>query len=118
MQCIDKRGQRIYSRRTGKGDEGTRPYRLIWAVMALVLFSWPVSRALAGVTATISGTVKDPSGAVVVGAAVEVKSIATGLVETRVTNADGFYIFADLAPGKFQKRIFGRRRWRTESRCT
>jgi hypothetical protein len=105
MQCIHKRAQRAYSRRTDEGDQSGQPYRLIWAAAALVLLFWAVSPALAGVTATISGTVKDPSGAVVVGATVEVKSIATGLEETRVTNADGFYIFADLAPGKYDLAV-------------
>jgi len=40
---------------------------------------------------TILGTVTDPSGAVVSGAKVTVKNIATGLERTTETSADGSY---------------------------
>ena len=45
------------------------------------------------------------SGAVVAGATVQVKSIETGIVETRQTNADGFYAFVNLQPGHYDIEV-------------
>jgi hypothetical protein len=78
----------------------------LWiGVAALAILVWPIGNVLANVNATISGTVTDPSGAVVVGATVEAKAIDTGLVQTRVTNGDGFYVFSDLPPGKYNIEV-------------
>jgi hypothetical protein len=51
--------------------------------------------------ATISGTVQDPSGAVVVGAQVSVTNGSTGVVKTAVTSGAGFYLIQDLIPGSY-----------------
>ncbi|HWQ52952.1 MAG TPA: TonB-dependent receptor [Bryobacteraceae bacterium] len=52
-------------------------------------------------TASISGTVLDPNGAVVPNAKVEAKEIATGRVyQTNATEA-GLYVFPSLAPGGY-----------------
>ncbi len=52
-------------------------------------------------TAGLQGTVKDPSGAVVPGAAVEVS--ANSLVGTKTVSSDasGYYRFANLPPDKY-----------------
>ena len=55
----------------------------------------------AGVTASISGTVTDPSGAVVAGATVIATNIDTGVATTQTTNASGFYSFQSLALGNY-----------------
>jgi hypothetical protein len=55
----------------------------------------------AGVTASISGTVTDPSGAVVAGATVTATNIDTGVATTQTTNASGFYSFQSLALGNY-----------------
>jgi type 1 fimbria pilin len=47
-------------------------------------------------TATIRGTVTDPSHAVVPGASVTVTNELTGFTRTATTNAAGLYSFADL----------------------
>src|SRR5205814_8770464 len=49
----------------------------------------------AKVVAGVSGIITDASGAVVADAAIQMKAIDTGLVETRQTNTDGFYAFVD-----------------------
>jgi len=59
----------------------------------------------ASVVAGISGTVTDPSGAVVSGATIEVKSLDTGIAETQQTNAGGFYSFVNLQPGHYDVEI-------------
>ena len=52
-------------------------------------------------TATISGTVTDPSGAVVVHAHVTVHSLATGADRTIDTDSAGLYVFPSLQPGDY-----------------
>lgn len=68
-------------------------------IVALVLC--PTGRLIAGVTASISGTVTDPSGAVVAGATVSATNVDTGVVTSRTTNAQGFYSFQSLVPGTY-----------------
>jgi hypothetical protein len=69
-------------------------------LIAIVLFA--AGRAIAGVSASISGTVTDPSGAVVAGAMVTATNVDTGVVATQSTNAQGFYSFQALAVGKYK----------------
>ncbi|MFZ0941725.1 MAG: TonB-dependent receptor, partial [Candidatus Sulfotelmatobacter sp.] len=67
--------------------------------VALVLL--PCGRLIAGVTASISGTVTDPSGAVVAGATVTATNVDTGVAATQSTNAQGFYSFQSLPVGRY-----------------
>ena len=55
----------------------------------------------AGVTASISGTVTDASGAAVQGAKVTATQVDTGVTSTLETNGQGFYSFQSLALGKY-----------------
>jgi len=55
----------------------------------------------AGVTASISGTVKDPSGASIAGATVTATNTETGISQTQTTNGQGFYSFQSLPLGKY-----------------
>jgi hypothetical protein len=68
-------------------------------VFALALFT--SGRLLAGVTASISGTVTDPSGAVVAGASVTATNVETGIATSLTTNAQGFYSFQSLPLGNY-----------------
>src|SRR6266403_1479377 len=54
------------------------------------------------VTASITGTVSDPSGAAVVGATVTAKSVERGLAYTAVTNDSGIYRIAQLPVGSYE----------------
>src|ERR1700730_3542583 len=58
-------------------------------------------RLNAGVTASISGTVTDPSGGAVVGATVTATNVDTGITATQSTNGQGYYSFQSLALGKY-----------------
>ncbi|MBZ5495536.1 MAG: TonB-dependent receptor [Acidobacteriia bacterium] len=56
-------------------------------------------------TGRIVGTVKDQSGAVVPGAAVTIKNIATSAVRTTVTAGDGTYVATNLLPGTYSVTV-------------
>ena len=59
----------------------------------------------ASATASISGSVTDPSGAAVVGATVTVTNQDTGIVLTQQSNGQGFYSFQNLPVGKYTVAI-------------
>lgn len=54
-----------------------------------------------GVRGTISGTVTDPNGAVVVGALVQIENVATGKSSTVPTSDDGGFTFLEVDPGSY-----------------
>jgi hypothetical protein len=56
-------------------------------------------------TAQISGAVKDPSGAIVVGATVTLKNSDTGIVHDIVTNKDGSYLFTLVPIGTYEMSV-------------
>jgi Carboxypeptidase regulatory-like domain/TonB dependent receptor len=58
-------------------------------------------QVFAGVTASISGTVKDPSGAAIAGATVTATNTGTGIAQTQTTNGQGYFSFQSLPLGKY-----------------
>ena len=58
-------------------------------------------------TGSISGAVKDASGAVIAGATVKSKSIATGAERTVTTGTIGQYLIQNLNPGTYQVTVTG-----------
>ena len=52
--------------------------------------------------ASISGTIKDPSGAVIVGVDVTAKNIETNVETAAVSNNDGIYLLPNLPPGTYE----------------
>lgn len=56
-------------------------------------------------TGTITGTVTDPSGAVVSGAKVTAKSVGTGAVRSATTNSAGAYTMAGLPPAQYEVTV-------------
>jgi len=69
-------------------------------VLVLALAVLFCGRLNAGVTASISGTVTDASGAAVVGATVTATNVDTGVAFTQNTNGQGYYSFPVAAAGK------------------
>jgi hypothetical protein len=76
----------------------TSVFRFLAFLMAGFLAA---SFVYAGVTASISGTVTDSSGAAVAGATVTATNVATGVGVTQQTNGDGFYSFQSLPLGTY-----------------
>lgn len=70
---------------------------LVWAV--LLLFA--PHHALAQENATLTGTVVDPTGAVVPNVAITLTNTATSQFRTAVSNSSGIYLFSDLGIGTF-----------------
>jgi hypothetical protein len=66
-----------------------------------------VSPALAqtGSTGALAGTITDPSGAVIVGAAVTATSIGTGAERSTTTDANGAYKLSLLSPGNYRVKF-------------
>ena len=67
----------------------------------LVLSLFAISALAQETTAGLQGTVKDPSGAVVSGATIEVAGPALIGKKTATTDAGGYYRFANLPPGTY-----------------
>jgi hypothetical protein len=59
----------------------------------------------AATTGSISGTVKDPSGAVILGATVTATNIATNIQAKAVTDDKGFYAFPSLQVGRYNVKV-------------
>lgn len=73
------------------------------AVLAcLMLLSFPASLTAQIDTGGITGTVLDPSGAAVAGAAITLTNVATDVSATTKSTSTGTYSFNDLIPGTYK----------------
>ncbi len=77
---------------------------LFGAVCLLLAFSTG-SFAQTAETGALTGTVTDPSGAVIGGAAVTITSTDTGQTRTTTTDANGSYKFSLLTPGTYSVKF-------------
>ena len=73
--------------------------------LAAVLLLFPCIGLGQRTTSTLSGTVADPSGGNVPGATVSATQVSTGSVARAETNAGGFYILTNLAPGTYTLKV-------------
>src|SRR5256714_5768820 len=69
-------------------------------LLVLSLISGAAALAQTG-TSRITGTVRDANGAVIPGATVTVKNVATGLTQTQTTTDAGLYAFPSLSVGVY-----------------
>ncbi len=56
-------------------------------------------------TATVSGAVKDPNGALVSGAQITVTQKATGISREATSNGNGFFVITNLAAGIYEMKV-------------
>src|SRR3984885_3310150 len=74
-------------------------------LMLIFILSLGAETAHASVTATISGVVHDPSGAVIPGAQVIARNHETGVATTVLTDAQGFYSLQGLSVATYDVEI-------------
>src|SRR5580698_1010762 len=85
----------------GANRASYRPYMLAAVLAALFSISaWAQTQL-----ATVSGTITDPSGAVVPGVSITISSQGTGLKRSALTDTAGGYRFAGLTTGTYSLRI-------------
>ena len=75
-----------------------------YAPAILIVFSLLVTACMWAQTSrgTVAGTVTDPSGAVIRGAQISLKSLGTGIVRQATTNSEGAYRFDAVDPGAYE----------------
>ncbi|MGC1686485.1 MAG: carboxypeptidase regulatory-like domain-containing protein [Candidatus Acidiferrales bacterium] len=78
--------------------------RISWFLLPLVFFVF-VQIVAAGVGGSISGTVKDSSGALIPKATVTATNSDTGIRQTRVTDDKGYYSFTSLLIGHYDLEV-------------
>jgi len=78
-----------------------RAILLLLVAAALFAFSAPVSMAQSSTTGGLTGTVTDPSGAVISGATVTITNLGTGQARSVTTDSNGSYKFNQLQPGNY-----------------
>jgi len=78
----------------------TAAYFLTFVTLACSLWLTATARAqVAG--ATLSGTVTDPSGAILPQATISIRNVSTDITRTTTTSAAGFYSVPNLLPGTY-----------------
>ena len=83
----------------------TRTFRILMLVGTLLFAFSPLYAQKQ--TGDIKGTVTDAKGAVVAGATVTAKNLATGAERSVTTNGAGDYAVADLVPGMYEVKANG-----------
>jgi hypothetical protein len=79
-----------------------------WAAAFLLAAFWgwiPIYAQVSYDTATLSGTIYDPSGSAVAGAAVTITNTATGVTRTLQSADTGIYRAPALSPGVYEIRV-------------
>jgi hypothetical protein len=76
-------------------------FSLFVCLVALLMCAAP-ALAQTGTTGALTGTVTDPSGAVITGATVTATNIGTGAQRTATTGSDGAYKISLLRPGNYR----------------
>jgi outer membrane receptor protein involved in Fe transport len=76
------------------------------AAFVLLVFLLPIAaHAQQSTTATLSGVVTDPNGAVIPGAQITVTQAGTGLQRQATTNDVGLYVLTNLSPGEYEVKV-------------
>ena len=84
--------------------ERARSAVVLAVVLMLISFCGPGTLAQSG-AGSISGTVQDPSGAVVSGATVTITNTATKVSQSTQSNSEGVYVFPILAVGQYSIEV-------------
>ena len=78
----------------------------VWMFVIVAITVLGTGQAYAQVAgATLTGTVKDSSGAVIPNAQVAITDVATGVTRTVVAGSAGLYTAPNLLPGTYEVRV-------------
>jgi hypothetical protein len=69
-------------------------------ILAVTIAASPANAQVSG--ATLSGTITDPSGAIIAGAKVSITNTATGITRDVTTDSAGLYSAPNLLPGPYE----------------
>src|SRR5262245_23175238 len=83
-----------------RGGNLMKVVNVLLAVLMALLLAAPVLRQSSN--ATVSGTIGDPTGALIPGVTVTATNTATGVVTTALSNESGAYNFPSLLPGTYK----------------
>jgi hypothetical protein len=78
---------------------------LFASLLILLALTVPSSLSAQGITGSITGTVTDPTGAVIGGATVTVRQTETNAVKTITTSEAGTYTITQLQPGHYNVKV-------------
>ncbi len=78
-------------------------YKRAWVVVLVSLLF--VTRGIAQTTATISGSVRDGTGALIPGASVMAKNVETGITRTTMSDEQGRYQLLNLNVGRYEIEV-------------
>lgn len=95
----------IRYRNTRRSGAVQRVCDFVCSVLILFVFAVPVALGQTSGSATLRGTVKDVSGAVVPEADVTLIGEGTGIERKATTNDEGTYVFATVDPGRYTLRV-------------
>src|SRR5262245_32168150 len=74
-----------------------------WCGLALaVLIALPAAAMAQSTFGTLTGTVSDPTGAVIINATVVITNLGTQASRTLMTGSEGSYLAANLDPGRYR----------------
>ncbi|HWF48918.1 MAG TPA: carboxypeptidase regulatory-like domain-containing protein, partial [Bryobacteraceae bacterium] len=79
---------------------------LVWTCATIaLLFAYLGSIHAQAVNGTVVGTITDPTAAVVPNARVTITNLDTNTVRTASTDANGYYTFPDMPPGRYSVKV-------------
>lgn len=82
-----------------------KPHVCVISSIAIALGCSIVSQAQQAATSGLTGTIKDPNGAVVAGAKVSAKHKATGTSRETTSNSEGVFVMTNLAVGVYEVHV-------------
>jgi hypothetical protein len=90
---------------SAKGHPGSKASRWVSLCLLTIILVCVLPSLFASTGGSISGLVKDPSGAVIPGATVTAINSATGVKQTIKTEGQGLYSFPVLAVGTYEIQV-------------
>src|SRR6185437_14826976 len=77
-----------------------------YCLLSALLIGLPaVMRAQGGTSATLTGTITDPSGAPVSGAMVTIRNLGTNALRSMKNGGGGVYVFSNLQPAVYDLQV-------------